>query len=105
MKIFFDQGTPAPLRRALNEHTVSTAYEIGWGELDNGRLLEAVEAEFDVLVTTDKNLRHQQRLAGRRLAILFLPTTNWPELRARQSEIAAAISALRPGDIVEIELR
>jgi predicted nuclease of predicted toxin-antitoxin system len=105
MKIFFDQGTPAPLRRALNEHTVSTAYEMGWGELDNGRLLKAAEAEFDVLVTTDKNLRYQQRLAGRRLAILILPTTNWLALRDRQSEITAAVSALRPGDVVEMELR
>jgi len=104
MKIFFDQGTPAPLRRALNEHTVSTAYEMGWGELDNGRLLEAVEAEFDVLVTTDKNLRYQQRLAGRQLAILVLPTTSWPELRTRQTEIEAAINALRPGDVVEMKL-
>jgi hypothetical protein len=103
MKIFFDQGTPAPLRHALKEYAVTTAYEMGWGKLDNGRLLEAVEAEFDALVTTDKNLRYQQRLAGHRLAILILPTTNWPELRARQSEIAATISALRPGDIVEME--
>ena len=63
MKIFFDQGTPAPLRHALKEHTVSTAYEKGWGDLDNGKLLAAAEAEFDVLVTTDKNLRYQQRLA------------------------------------------
>lgn len=52
----FDQGTPAPLRHALNEHTVATAHEMGWGELDNGELLKATEAEFDVLVTTDKNL-------------------------------------------------
>ncbi|HXX04055.1 MAG TPA: hypothetical protein VEJ37_06945 [Xanthobacteraceae bacterium] len=59
MKILFDQGTPAPLRRALMEHAVSTAYEMGWGQLDNGQLLAAAELEFDVLVTTDKNLRYQ----------------------------------------------
>jgi predicted nuclease of predicted toxin-antitoxin system len=76
MKIFFDQGTPAPLRRALRGHTVSTAHEMGWGELDNGELLAAAEAEFDLLVTTDKNLRHQQNLTGRRLAIVILPTTS-----------------------------
>jgi hypothetical protein len=64
--------------------------------------LAAVEAEFDVLVTTDKNLRHQQRLSGRRLAILILSTTNWPELRTRQMQIAAAINALQPGDIAEM---
>ena len=66
MRILFDQGTPAPLRRALKQHTVSIAYEKGWDKLENGELLKAAEAEFDVFVTTDKNLRHQQRLIGRR---------------------------------------
>jgi len=103
MKIFFDQGTPVPLRRALEGHTVSTAYEMGWGELDNGDLLTAAESRFDVLVTTDKNLRYQQNLAGRRLAILVLPTANWPQLQVRQMQIAAAINALRPGDVVEMD--
>jgi hypothetical protein len=58
----------------LEQHTVATAYELGWTELDNGRLLAMAEAAFDALVTTDKNLRHQQNLAARRLAILVLPT-------------------------------
>jgi predicted nuclease of predicted toxin-antitoxin system len=104
MKIVFDQGTPVPLRRALGEHTIATAYELGWAELDNGELLAAAENEFDVVVTTDQNLRHQQKLAGRRLAILILPTTSWPALRAREAQIAAAINALRPGDIVELKI-
>ena len=104
MKIFFDQGTPAPLRHALKGHTVATAYELGWAELDNGKLLSATESEFDVLVTTDQNLRYQQNLAERRLAILILPTTNWPELHAHETQIAAAINTLRPGDVVEMKL-
>jgi predicted nuclease of predicted toxin-antitoxin system len=104
MKIVFDQGTPVPSRRALGEHAVATAYELGWAELDNGELLAAAENEFDVLVTTDQNLRHQQRLAGRRLAILILPTTNWPTLRAHETQIAVAINALRPGDTVELKI-
>jgi predicted nuclease of predicted toxin-antitoxin system len=82
MKVLFDQGTPAPLRRALKGHVVSTAYEKSWGELDNGKLLAAAEVEFDVLVTTDKNLQYQQALASRRLAILILPTTNWRSFAA-----------------------
>jgi len=104
MKIVFDQGTPVPLRRALSEHTVATAYELGWAELDNGELLAAADNEFDVLVTTDQNLRYQQRLAGRRLAILILPTTSWPALRAHEAQVAAAINALRPGDTVELKI-
>jgi predicted nuclease of predicted toxin-antitoxin system len=104
MKIFFDQGTPVPLRHGLKGHTVSTAYELGWNELDNGKLLKAAEVEFDVFVTTDKNLRHQQQLTGRHLAIVVLPTTNWPQLRVHEAEIVAMIDTLRPGDVVEMKI-
>jgi hypothetical protein len=83
-EILFDQGTPSPLRRILKQHDVWTAHEMGWGELDNGELLMAADSEFDVLVTTDKNLRYQQKLAERRLAVLILPTTSWPQLQAQQ---------------------
>jgi len=103
VKILFDQGTPAPLRRALKQHAVATAYELGWTELDNGRLLAAAEIEFDALVTTDKNLGYQQNLTGRRLAILILPTTDWAELRAREAEIVAAVDVLRPGDFIQLK--
>src|SRR5436190_22320762 len=102
MSILFDQGTPVPLRQLLSGHSVSTAYEMGWSELANGDLLEAAEADFDALVTTDQNLRYQQALAGRRLAILVLPTTSWPRIRAHQEQVVAAIDALRPGEIVDL---
>jgi hypothetical protein len=104
MRILFDHGTPAPLRRALTGHSVATAFEMGWTELDNGALLRAAEIEFDALITTDQNLRYQQNLTGRRLAILVLPTTSWPKIRGYEPQIAAAINALRPGDITELKL-
>jgi hypothetical protein len=104
MRILFDHGTPAPLRRALSGHAVATAFEMGWTELDNGALLKAAEAEFDVLVTTDQNLRYQQNLAEFQLAILVLPTTSWPTLRVHETRIAAAVNVLRPGDFVELRL-
>ena len=80
MKILFDHGTPVPLRRSLPGHEISTAYEMGWAELQNGDLLTAAEKDFQAFITTDKNLRYQQNLAGRRLAILVLPTTSWPHI-------------------------
>ena len=86
MRILFDHGTPAPLRRALVGHSVATAYEMAWSQLDNGALLKAADAQFNLLVTTDQNLRHQHNLAGYRLAILILPTTSWPKIRANQGE-------------------
>ena len=91
-----------PLRQLLSGHSVSTAYEMGWSELANGDLLEAAEADFDALVTTDQNLRYQQDLTGRRLAILVLPTTNWPKIRAHEQQVVAAINALHPGEVVEL---
>ena len=103
MRILFDQGTPTPLRHTLIGHDVSTAYEKGWDRLENGDLLNAAEAAFDALITTDQNLRYQQNLAGRRLAILVLPTTSWPKIQAHITKVTAAIDALRPGDFVELQ--
>jgi hypothetical protein len=103
MRILFDQGVPAPPRRALTDHSVATAYEMGWTQLGNGALLRAADSQFDVLITTDRNLRFQQNLSSCRLAILILPTTNWPEMRAHQILVAAAANKLRPGDVVELD--
>jgi hypothetical protein len=66
MRILFDQGTPAPLRKALPDHDVSTAHEMGWSLLTNGDLFKEAEASFDAFVTTDQNLQYQQNLMGRR---------------------------------------
>lgn len=103
MKILFDHGTPAPLRHALPGHSVSTAYEMGWSEIDNGRLLSAAELEFDAMITTDQSIRHQQNFAGRRLAIIILPTTSWKKIQIHQREILSATNNLHPGEIVELE--
>ncbi|MEI7733253.1 MAG: hypothetical protein WCO56_27020 [Verrucomicrobiota bacterium] len=102
MKILFDHGTPVPLRLALSDHDVSTAYEMGWANFQNGDLLAAAEKTFSAFITTDKNLRYQQNLAGRRLAILVLPMTSWPRLQNHLKEITAAVNALNPGDYVEL---
>lgn len=79
MKILFDQGTPVPLRQFLKGHTVKKAYEKGWSTLANGDLLlEAEKADYQLFVTTDQNLRHQQNLRERQIAIVVLLSTSWP---------------------------
>jgi len=81
MKILFDQGVPVTLRRFLHPHTVDTAWERGWGQLQNGELLNQAESEgYDLFVTTDKNLRYQQNLSTRTIGILVLGTTSWPRI-------------------------
>ncbi len=102
MKILFDHGTPAPLRRSLAGHEISTAYEMGWAQLSNGDLLAAAEKSFDVFITTDQNLRYQQNLGGRRLAILVLPTTSWPEIQKHTDKVSDSVNALKPGDFIEL---
>ena len=104
MRILFDQGTPVPLREHFPGHSVETAYEKGWSTLRNGELLAKAEVEFDLLVTTDRNLRHQQNLAEQRIAILVLPTTSWPRLQKIASQIAAAVASLQPGQYLEVPL-
>jgi hypothetical protein len=103
MRIPFDQGTPAPLRHALTGHSIWTAYEMDWTQLNDGSLLRAAEAQFDVLITTDRNLRYQQNIRGLRLAIVVLPTTSWLIIRLHAAAVAAMVVTLRPGDIVELQ--
>jgi hypothetical protein len=105
VKILFDHGTPVPLRAALRGHDVSTAFEHGWQRLKNGDLLSAAEAAgFEVFITTDQNLGHQQNLSGRRLAVLVLPFANWPRLRPHAQLIADSAVALSPGACVELSI-
>jgi hypothetical protein len=67
MRVLFDQSTPVPIRSHLAGHIVRTAAQERWDTLKNGDLLSVAQtAGFDVLLTTDKNIRYQQNLAGRR---------------------------------------
>jgi hypothetical protein len=78
VRIVFDQGTLVPIRRYLANHSVATAFELGWSALNNGALLTAAEAKFDALITTDRH--QQQNLVNRKIAILVLPFASWPKL-------------------------
>jgi hypothetical protein len=104
VRVLFDQGVPGPLREHLRDHEVRTAFELGWSELSNGELLTKAEGNFDVFVTTDRNLQHQQNLAGRRIAVLVLPTTSWPRLQAITTRIADELNSIQPGRYREIPL-
>jgi predicted nuclease of predicted toxin-antitoxin system len=105
MKILFDQGTPVPLRRHLPRHEVATAAEMDWSQLTNGELLAAAsEAGFEVLVTTDQNLRYQQNLKDRRIAVVVLMTASWPRISKQADKVAAAIEGVRSGDYIEVEV-
>lgn len=95
---------PQPLRKLLQEFDIRTAQEMGWGRVKNGELLKRAEGAFDAFVTADQNLKYQQKLEGRTLAMLIISTNRWPIVKAKVPEIAAAIRALRPGAYVELAL-
>ena len=102
MRILFDQGTPVPLRNYLADHVVETVFELGWSNLENGALLTTAEEPFDLLITTDQQLRYQQNLFGRKLSILVLMTTSWPRIKRNIPQILEAIEQTSSGRYREI---
>ena len=103
MRILFDQGTPQPLRLHLTGHSIDTVYELGWSALQNGVLLaKAEQAGYDLFITTDQNLRYQQNLTGRALAILVLTTTSWPKMQPYIGRIQEAIDETQPNAYHEL---
>ncbi len=105
MRILFDNGTPKPIAARLHGHDVSLARRIGWHELQNGELLAQAEAAgFDVLVTTDKNLQYQQNLTGRKISIVVLGNSQWPDVMLLVERVVEAILAAKPGGYVEVEI-
>lgn len=105
MRILFDNGTPAPLRHSLSGHTVVEAIELGWDRLVNGDLIAAAEAEgFEVLVTTDKNMRYQQNLKGRKIAFVVIGNQQWPTLRRYVDRVVLAVDTASPGSFAEVEI-
>lgn len=103
MKVLFDQNVPRPLARFLSRHKVTRVAELSWQELTNGDLIAAAEAkDFDLLVTADKNLRYQQNLTGRRLAIVVLPSGRWPAIQQMLAAVVEAVDAAAPGTYTEV---
>lgn len=103
MRVLLDQGTPVPLRKHLAGHQVATTFELGWSKLKNGELLQKAEENgFSVLITTDQNLRYQQNLTGRKIAIVVLATTSWPRIERVVESVAKAVNAAMPGSYVEV---
>jgi hypothetical protein len=86
-------------------HVVEVAYEKGWSNISNGELLKLAEAEgFDALITTDQNLRYQQNLTGRKIAIAVLLTTSWPRIKSHVAAVVQITDGLQPGDYIEIPI-
>ncbi len=104
MRILLDECTPAIVKKHLPHLAIFTVQEMGWSGIKNGALLSLAEVQFDVFVTTDKNLRYQQNLSARSLAFIQLPTNQVPIVVALITEIEASLTTIQSGDFVEISL-
>src|SRR5438874_2525531 len=108
MRILIDQCAPRRLRRELRGHDVRTAFEMGWASKTNGELLQLMAAQgFEVLLTVDQNLRHQQNLqaAGVAALVLVAVTNRLADLLPLMPSARAALTSIKPGDVVEITVR
>ena len=105
MRIPLDNCVPRQLRTSFSEHQVDTAGYRGWERVANGALLALAEPEYDILITSDQNLRYQQNLSSRRISLTILPTNNIRVVLSLVREIRQAIAEAKPGSWAEIRQR
>ncbi len=104
MRVLLDENLPHKLRAHLAHHETATVAYLGWGGLKNGELLSAAEnSGFDVFVTADRALEHQQSTTGRRLALVALSANNWPIIKHHVHKIAVAIDAAVSGSFARVD--
>jgi hypothetical protein len=104
VKILLDESVPRLLKLRLPQLDISTVQEMDWAGLRNGELLRRAEEHFDVFVTADQNLRYQQNLSGRTLAILVLPSNQVPLVTRIVPVVETLLTTIQPGTIVDVPL-
>jgi len=105
MRVLFDQATPVPIRTFLIGHIVRTAAQEHCDTLQNGDLLTVAEhAGFEVLLTTDKDMRYQQNMAGRTIAVVVIGLQQWPALEPHVALVVAAVNTATPASFTEVNI-
>ena len=102
MTILLDENIPHLLKRLLSEFEVTTVQEIGLSGTKNGALISFIDGTYDVFITADKNLKYQQNLATRRVAIVELYSNRLPEIERMEERIRTVLTTLDKGDFVAI---
>jgi predicted nuclease of predicted toxin-antitoxin system len=106
MKLLLDECLPrrAKLLFAEAGHECETVRDAGFSGKENGELIALAEKKFEVLVTIDKNIRHQQNLTGRNIAILIIraASNDLGDIRPHVPQALAALTTIQPGRIVEV---
>ena len=105
MRILFDQGVPRGLTASLTGHEVTEARQLNWERVSNGALLKLAEdTGFNLVLTTDKNLRYQQNLADRKISIVVLGQSTWWLVRQHLDAIIATVNEATTGSYAEVEI-
>jgi predicted nuclease of predicted toxin-antitoxin system len=102
MKILLDECVPWPIHKLLSGHTCSSVQDKGWGGIKNGDLLHRAEGEFDLFITSDQNIRYQQNLSGRRIAILELSTNDIGRIQAASTLIEQTLEKIQPNEFIQV---
>ena len=102
MKIIIDECVPHIVKKHLPQREIKTVQEMGWAGVKNGELLKLVEAEFEIFITSDKNLRYQQNLQNRKIAILLLPSNQIPIVKNLLPQIDEELERIKSSDFVEL---
>jgi hypothetical protein len=103
VKVILDENVPIQTARFLSGHDVTTVQREGWAGIGNGDLLNHIDGKFDVMLLADKNLRYQQNLASRQIALVELPSNRWPILERMSKQIADAVYNARLGSYTSLE--
>ena len=105
MNILFDENFPRPLRRFFPTHQATTVQKMEWLEAENGDLLEIAEAEFDLLLSTDKGMKYQQNFTGRNIAVITLPAfdNRIETLTLLMPKVLALVPTIQPGQVYFVE--
>jgi hypothetical protein len=101
--ILLDENLPVALRHQLSEFNVVTVQFQGWSGKQNGELIQLIDGRFDVFLTGDKNLRYQQRIETRSIAIVDLPFTRLQSLEPFLEKIRKAIRNSVAGDYIQVQ--
>jgi len=104
MRIILDECLPRRLLRDLPGHQVTTVPRQGWAGITNGALLERITSEFDVFITMDSNIVHQQNLGISRLCLIVLhgPNSRYETLQPLVPEIRVSIRQAKPGSVFHL---
>ena len=105
MKVLIDECLPKKLKREVDADFVQTVPEAGWAGTKNGALLRLAEANFDVLLTNDQNMEHQQNLTKIDLAFIVLValTNDIDDLKPLMPAANEALQTIKPGEILYID--